>query len=75
MVTKDHAQAIARKLKAVMVPGRKHDIRRGSRGDQGHDYVPGQIQVTRRQAIFLAQCPMSFDEWVLVMRQKGYIAT
>jgi hypothetical protein len=26
MLTKDHAEAIARKLRAVMVQGRKHDI-------------------------------------------------
>ena len=90
MLTKDHAQAIARKLKAVMAPGRKHDIaavkyngktiaqfgiRRGSRCGQGHDYIPSQIHVTRQQAIFLAQCPMSFEEWVSIMTQKGYIAT
>ena len=90
MLTKDHAEAIARKLKAVMVPGRKHDIaaikfngktiaqfgiRRGSRRDQSHDYIPGQIHVTRQQAALLAQCPMSFEEWIAVMRQKGHVGT
>jgi hypothetical protein len=49
MLTKDHAEAIARKLKAVTIPGRRDDIaaiqyngqavaqfgiRRGSRRDQ-----------------------------------------
>jgi hypothetical protein len=90
MLTKDHAEAIARKLNAVMIPGRKHElaavkfdgktivqfgIRRGSRRNQGHDYIPGQIHVTRQQAMLLAQCPMSFEEWIIVMRQKGYIET
>lgn len=89
MLTKNHAEAIARKLKAVMMPGRKHDIaaikyngktiaqfgiRRGSR-DQGHDYIPGQIHVTRQQAALLAQCPMSFKAWITVMKQKGHIET
>jgi hypothetical protein len=88
MLNKDHAEAIARKLKAVMIAGRRHDlavvkhngqtiaqfgIRRGSRRDQGHDYIPGQIHVTRRQALLLAQCPMSLEEWIDIMRQKGHI--
>jgi hypothetical protein len=90
MLTKDQAEAIARKLRAVMISGRRHDlaavkyngqtiaqfgIRRGSRRDQGHDYIPGQIHVTRQQATLLAQCPMSFEEWIAVMRQKGLIRT
>jgi len=88
MLTKDHAEAIARKLKAVIISGRKHDlaaiqhngktiaqfgIRRGSRRDQAHDYVAGQIHVTRHQATLLAQCPMSFEEWIAVMEAKGHI--
>jgi hypothetical protein len=90
MLTKDHAEAIAKKLGAVMIAGRKHDlaavkhngqtiaqfgIRRGSRRDQGHDYIAGQIHVTRQQAALLAQCPMSFEEWIALMRQKGYISS
>ena len=88
MLTKDHAEAIARKLKAVKIAGRRHDIaaikyngktvatfgiRRGSRRDQGHDYIPSQIPVTRQQAVLLADCPMSFEQWVAVMKQKGHI--
>jgi hypothetical protein len=78
-LTKDHAEAIAKKLKAAVSPGRAHDIatiryegkfvaqfgiRRGSRRDQGHDFVASQIHVSRHQALLLAQCPMSFGEWV-----------
>jgi hypothetical protein len=88
MLTKDHATAIARKLRAVMISGRKHDIatikydgltvaqfgiRRGSRRDQSHDYIPSQIHVTRQQATLLAQCPMSFEQWVAIMKEKGRI--
>jgi len=90
MLTRDHAEAIARKLNAAIRSGRKHElavvkydgktvvqfgIRRGSRHNQGHDYIPGQIHVTRQQAMLLAQCPMSFEEWIAAMRQKGYIQT
>jgi hypothetical protein len=88
MLTKDHAEAIASKLEANLITGRKHDIAavkyngktiaqfgigRGSRRDRGHDYIPRQIHVTRQQATLLAQCPMSFEEWIAVMRQKGHI--
>lgn len=68
MFTKDHAQAIAGKLRAAIRSGKKHDIalikynnqtiaqfgiRRGSRRDQGHDHIPGNIHVTRREAMLL----------------------
>ncbi len=88
MLTKDDATAIAKKLGAEMRTGRKHDIaaikvngktiaefgiRRGSRRDQSHNYVPGQIHVSPRQATDLAHCPMSFEEWVALMQVKGLI--
>jgi len=88
MLTRDDAEAIARKLQAEVRSGRKHDIatikhngltiahfgiRRGSRRDLGHDYIPGQIHVSLQQAARLAQCPMSLEDWIDVMRQKGYI--
>lgn len=88
MLNKDDAEAIARKLRAEIRPARKHDIavvknndrtivqfgiRRGSRRDQGHDHIPGQIHVTRREAALLSQCPMSREAWIERMRQKGLI--
>jgi len=88
MLTKDDAEAIARKLRAVIRPARRHDIavvrdndqtivqfgiRRGSRRDQGHDHIPGQIHVTPREAVLLSQCPMSVEDWIERMRRKGLI--
>lgn len=86
---KSDAQAIAKKLKATFPKkGKKHDIavvsyagkaivqfgiRRGS-GGLGHDYIPSQIHVTNQQARNLANCPMSYEEWVSVMKAKQLIA-
>jgi hypothetical protein len=83
------AQAIVRKLKGTIQSGhRKHDIavitfagknichfgiRRGS-GSVGHDYIPGQIHVTPKEARLLVQCPMSLDDWVVLMKRKNIIA-
>jgi hypothetical protein len=83
----DDAKAIAKKLGATLEKGRKHDIavikysgkvitqfgiRRGS-GNLGHDYIPGQIHVTNRQAKLLRQCPMSFEDWIAVLKEKHII--
>lgn len=88
MLTKDDAEAIAKKLKATIRPGSKHDlavieygerriaqfgIRRGSRRNQGHDHIPAAIHVPPRDAIRLSQCPMSFEDWVTRMRDRGLI--
>jgi len=81
------AKAIAKKLNATIIDGKRHDIavinyggkmigqfgiRRGS-GSLGHDYIPGQIHVTNQQARLLVQCPMSFDDWVAVLKKKQFI--
>ena len=88
MLTKDHADAIAKKLKAVIRPGSKHDlaiieydnkriaqfgIRRGSRRNQGHDHIPSCIHVRQHDAMMLAQCPMSLGEWIELMKEKGLV--
>ncbi len=81
------AQAIAKKLGAHLKTGRKHDlaqiyygeklvaqygIRRSSKS-VGHDYIPGQIHVSSKQAKSLADCTMKFEEWVALMKSKGFI--
>ncbi len=90
MLTREHAEKIATKLKAKPHHGNSHDIavvefegiriaqfgiRRGSRKDQGHDHIPGQIHVSPHDAMKLAQCPMSFDQWVIKMKEKNIIQT
>src|SRR5437016_7994580 len=89
MLTKDHAEEIAKKLKARMHAGSKHDlaileyegkviaqfgIRRGSRKDQGHDFIPGRIHLNRRDTLSLAQCSISYEDWIERMKDKGVIS-
>jgi hypothetical protein len=88
MITKDHAVKIAAKLHATFRPGGNHDIdiiehegkriaqfgiRRGSRRDAGHDHVPASIYVSARSALDLARCPMSYEQWIEVLREKDLI--
>jgi hypothetical protein len=88
MITKDHAAKIAVKLHATFRQGGNHDIavieyegkriaqfgiRRGSRRDAGHDHVPASIYVSTRSALDLARCPMSYEQWIDVLREKGLI--
>ena len=64
MITQDDAWRIARKLKADIHPGRRHElavlrhkgnyiaqfgISRGSR-EQSHDYIPRQLFITHKRA-------------------------
>lgn len=85
MFTKEHAEAVARKLAARIVPKSRHDlavieyegkrvaqfgIRRGSRKDQGHDHLPGSLHLSPRDAMALAQCPFSSGQWIEMMREK-----
>jgi hypothetical protein len=89
ILTRDDAERIATKLRAeIKTRGGPHavaliwhegvlisqfGIRRGSRRDQGHDYIPRDLHVTSKQGLFLAQCPMSHSDWIELMRQKGYL--
>jgi hypothetical protein len=89
MLTKDHAEKIASKLKARIHAGSKHEIavleyeakmiarfgiRRGSRKDQGHDFIPGRIHLNRHDTLSLAQCTISYDDWIQRMKDKGVIS-
>jgi hypothetical protein len=88
MITKDHASKIASKLKANIRSGGSHDIaiieydgkriaqfgiRRGSRKDAGHDHIPASIYVNSQSALNLARCPMSYEQWIELMLDKGLI--
>ena len=89
IITKDLALKIAKKLKAEVVKGgRAHDIaivehggkmvaqfgiRRGSKGDSGHDHIPSQIFVGPRDARLLGQCPLSREDWIEIISDKGMI--
>lgn len=46
-------------------------IRRSSKKDKGHDHIPSDIYVSPRQAKLLGQCPLSREEWLVIMAEKG----
>lgn len=88
MLTKRHAEDIARKLGAYIRPGTKHDlavveyknrrvvqfgIRRGSKSDASHDHLPGSLHLTAHDTLELARCPLSREQWLQRMKDKGLI--
>lgn len=89
MLTRDHADKIATKLQARKHSGAKHEIavleyegkviaqfgiRRGSRKDQGHDFIPGRIHLNMRDTLSLAECTFSYEDWIQRMKEKGVIS-
>jgi hypothetical protein len=48
-------------------------VRRGSKKEAGHDHVPRQLFVTPKDARDLAQCPMTREQWITKLREKGKI--
>ena len=88
MFTKTHAENIAKKLNATIRPKAKHDlaiieynnkrivqfgIRRGSRVDLGHDHLPGAVHLSPHDALELARCPLTREDWIQRMKDKGLI--
>lgn len=88
MLTKAHAERIAKKLNASLRPKGAHDlaiveynnkrivqfgIRRGSRDDLGHDHLPGDLHLSPHDTMELARCPIYRDEWIQRMKDKGLI--
>lgn len=89
MLNRDDANKIAVKLKARRHPGAKHEIavieydgkmisqfgiRRGSRTDQGHDFIPARIHLGMRDTQSLAECTFSYEDWIQRMKDKGVIS-
>jgi hypothetical protein len=83
----NHAERIAIKLGAKSEEGRRHGhvyitykgkdvatygIRRSSH-EVGHDYIPRQIFITMRQAMDLARCPMSADQYFDILKMHGHL--
>jgi hypothetical protein len=88
LLTKKHAEEIATKLGAEIRHRKAHDlavvfyegkliaafgIRRGSRANAGHDHSPNDLHVSPRTCLGLAECPVSRDDWIEQMKQKGLI--
>jgi hypothetical protein len=49
------------------------NIRRGSDKDLGHDYIPKEIHIGPNDAKNLANCPMSRDQYIAKLREKGVL--
>ena len=89
LLTKEHARSIATKLGAEIRRKRKaHDlavvyegglriaqfgIRRGSRKNLGHDHLTHALHLSLRQCLELARCPMSREQWIGSLRDKGLL--
>jgi hypothetical protein len=88
IITKEHAVRIARKLKAALVEEKAHayaeifykdrliarfGIRRGSEKDKGHDHVQKDLHLNGHQARLLAACPLSFQDWLDILKEKGLL--
>lgn len=78
------AEEIASKLEAKVEKKKKHDfatvwyngktvatfgLRRGSKAK--HGFIPREIGVSETAALKLANCTMTFDEYIEVARGKG----
>ena len=48
-------------------------IRRSSSMEIGHDYLKNDLYISPRQAKDLGQCPLSRDEYIAIMREKGIL--
>ncbi len=88
-ITKEMARRIAKKLNAqIDKAGSAHDlasvfhdgliiaqfgIRRGSRGNAGHDHIPSDIFVGPNFTRQLAQCTKSRDQWIQKLIEDGII--
>jgi hypothetical protein len=48
-------------------------IRRGSNKEAGHDHLPKQLFVGPKDAKDLAQCPMSREQYIQKLKQRGKI--
>ncbi len=85
-LTKGHAEKIAAKLEARIVAGSKHDlakiyhgdkkiaqfgIRRGSKGDLPHPFLPGQLFVAKKDCLRLADSRRVGDDPQGKRRHRG----
>ncbi len=48
-------------------------IRRGSKKSQGHMHVIDQLQLRPREAADLGHCPLSYEEWLEICKDRGML--
>jgi hypothetical protein len=86
---REHAEKIVKKLGAEVSTGRKaHDlarvvhggrvvatfgIRRGSKKSLGHGHIANDLHLGNHDAVQLANCPLSKEEWIRRMIEAGWI--
>jgi hypothetical protein len=89
MLTREHADKIVSKLSAkIDASGRAHDtaivfyegapvlefsLRRSSRKDTGHGHLTQDLRLSAFHVKRLANCPMTYDEWVARMRAMNVL--
>ena len=86
-MTQNHAKKIAKKLGATIGEGRRHrkvevkyqgkivawfNIRRSSHENR-HDFIAGQLHVQYSDAMKLADCSMSKEDYFNVLHNKGIL--
>ena len=87
MFTQEDAEAIADKLGCTPYEGRSHKyyrlfvedkliarfgVRRASR-EIPHGHLPHQLYITQKQCRDLSKCPLSKDQYLRVLREKGLL--
>jgi hypothetical protein len=89
LITREHADKIVKKLRAKLRTSRTaHDLaevtykgvivvgfglRRSSSKDTGHGHIPNDLHLSPHQTLALANCPLSRDQYVKILKEKGYI--
>lgn len=48
-------------------------ICRGSKKNAGHDFIASKIHVSPHEARLLGRCPISLDDWIRILKEKGII--
>jgi len=88
-LNRDHARAIAKKLRATIdKSGKAHDIayiyhngvlvahfgiRRGSDRNLPHGHIPDALHLRPRQTLNLAICTLTREQWIQIMTDAGWI--
>ncbi|HSK78747.1 MAG TPA: hypothetical protein VLQ45_19990 [Thermoanaerobaculia bacterium] len=88
-ITKQHAEKIIKKLKAEVTTSRSahhlaefyyggvliasFGVRRASSKDTGHGFIPDALHISHHQTLELANCPLSYEQYVEILKAKGFI--
>jgi hypothetical protein len=85
--TQDDGEAIAKKLGCIADERKGHKyyklyvqgklitmfgVRRASK-EAGHGHLPYELHITQKQCRDLSNCPLSKDEYLELMKSKGYV--